>query len=64
MRFPPELVEVDTADDGFAADFRECVAIERSVHTMSVVILPKAETVEAIEALLPGNLSKDQIRVG
>jgi len=26
--------------------------------------LPKAETVEAIEALLPGNLSKDQIRVG
>ena len=26
--------------------------------------LPKAETVEAIETLLPGNLSKDQIRVG
>ena len=26
--------------------------------------LPKAETVEAIEALLPGNLSKDQIRIG
>jgi len=26
--------------------------------------LPKAETVEAIEALLPGNLSKDQIRTG
>ena len=26
--------------------------------------LPKAETVEAIEALLPGNLSKDQIRLG
>jgi len=25
--------------------------------------LPKAETVEAIEALLPGNLSKDQIRI-
>jgi hypothetical protein len=24
--------------------------------------LPKAETVEAIEALLPGNLGKDQIR--
>ena len=24
--------------------------------------LPKAETVEAIETLLPGNLSKDQIR--
>ena len=24
--------------------------------------LPKAETVETIEALLPGNLSKDQIR--
>jgi hypothetical protein len=38
--------------------------LERSVHTMSAVILPKAETVEAIEALLPGNLSKDQIRVG
>ena len=26
--------------------------------------LPKAETVEAIEALLPGNLSKNQIRIG
>ena len=26
--------------------------------------LPKAESVEAIEALLPGNLSKDQIRIG
>jgi transposase len=26
--------------------------------------LPKARTVEAIEALLPGNLSKDQIRTG
>jgi transposase len=26
--------------------------------------LPKAETVEAIEALLPGRLSKDQIRIG
>ena len=26
--------------------------------------LPKAETVEAIEALLPGNLNKDQIRIG
>jgi len=26
--------------------------------------LPKAETVEAIEALLPGNLGKDQIRAG
>ena len=26
--------------------------------------LPKAETVEAVEALLPGNLSKDQIRIG
>jgi len=26
--------------------------------------LPKAETVEAIEALLPGNLSEDQIRLG
>jgi transposase len=26
--------------------------------------LPKAETVEAIEALLPGNLSKDQIKIG
>ena len=24
--------------------------------------LPKAETVEAIEALLPGNIDKDQIR--
>ena len=26
--------------------------------------LPQATTVEAIEALLPGNLSKDQIRIG
>lgn len=26
--------------------------------------LPKAETVEAIEALLPGNIDKDQIRIG
>jgi len=26
--------------------------------------LPKAETVDAIEALLPGNLDKDQIRIG
>jgi len=26
--------------------------------------LPKATTVEAIEALLPGNLGKDQIRIG
>ena len=26
--------------------------------------LPKAQTVEAIEALLPGKLSKDQIRLG
>ena len=26
--------------------------------------LPKAEIVEAIEALLPGKLSKDQIRIG
>jgi transposase len=26
--------------------------------------LPKAETVEAIEALLPGNLGQDQIRIG
>ena len=26
--------------------------------------LPKARTAEAIEALLPGNLSKDQIRTG
>ena len=26
--------------------------------------LPKAETVEAIEALLPGNLGMDQIRIG
>jgi hypothetical protein len=26
--------------------------------------LPKAETVAAIEALLPGNISKDQIRIG
>lgn len=26
--------------------------------------LPKAESVEAIEALLPGNLSEDQIRIG
>jgi len=25
--------------------------------------LPKATTVEAIDALLPGNLSKDQIRI-
>jgi hypothetical protein len=25
---------------------------------------PKAETVVTIEALLPGNLSKDQIRLG
>ena len=25
--------------------------------------LPKAETVEAIENLLPGNISKDQIRI-
>ena len=25
-------------------------------------VLPKAETVEAIEALLPGNLNMDQIR--
>ncbi len=26
--------------------------------------LPKGATVDAIEALLPGNLSKDQIRIG
>jgi hypothetical protein len=26
--------------------------------------LPKAETVQAIEALLPGNIDKDQIRIG
>ena len=26
--------------------------------------LPQAETVDAIEALLPGNLDKDQIRTG
>ena len=26
--------------------------------------LPKAETVAAFEALLPGNLRKDQIRIG
>ena len=26
--------------------------------------LPKAETLEAIEALLPGNLNKDQIKIG
>ena len=26
--------------------------------------LPKAGTVEAIEALLPGNLNKDQIKIG
>ena len=26
--------------------------------------LPKADTVEAIEALLPGNIDKDQIRAG
>ena len=25
--------------------------------------LPKAETVEAIEVLLPGNIDKDQIRI-
>jgi hypothetical protein len=26
--------------------------------------LPKAESIEAIEALLPGNLNKDQIKIG
>jgi len=26
--------------------------------------MPKAETVDAIEALLPGNLKKDQIKIG
>ena len=26
--------------------------------------LPKAETVEAIEALLPGNLKKEQVKIG
>ncbi len=26
--------------------------------------LPRAETVEAIEALLPGKIDKDQIRIG
>ena len=26
--------------------------------------LPKAETIEAIEALLPGNVDTDQIRIG
>ena len=26
--------------------------------------LPKAETVDGIEALLPGNLKKDQIKIG
>ena len=26
--------------------------------------LPKADTVDAIEALLPGNLGKDQIKIG
>jgi len=29
-----------------------------------VTELPKTETVEAIEALLPGNLCEDQIRIG
>jgi len=34
------LVEIGAANDGFAADFCRCIAAERGVHTMSVVIVP------------------------
>jgi len=38
---------------------------ERSAYLRHLFTeLPKTETVEDIEALLPGNLSKDQIRIG
>ena len=42
MRFPLESVEVSTAAGGFAGDFFWCVAVERSVHAMRVVILPES----------------------
>jgi len=38
MSFPPELVEVSVADDGFASDFCQCIAIERSMHTMMIKV--------------------------
>jgi hypothetical protein len=34
------------------------------IHRHLFTELPKAQTVEAIEALLPGKLSMDQIRLG
>jgi hypothetical protein len=34
------LVEISAAKDGFAADFCRCIAAERRVQTMSVVIVP------------------------
>jgi hypothetical protein len=40
IRFPPGLVDISAANDGCVADFCRCIAAERSVHTMSVVIVP------------------------
>lgn len=41
MGFPAELAEISSAEGGLATDLRWCIAVERSVHTIRVVIVTK-----------------------
>ena len=41
MRLPTELVGISSIDEGFLANFRWRIAIERRVDTMTVVIIPE-----------------------
>lgn len=50
MSFPPKLVEVSAADDGFSTDFRRSIVVERSMHAISIVILPKSTSPLAQES--------------
>ena len=39
MRVLPELVEISSIDEGFPGDLRCCLATERRMHAMIVIII-------------------------
>jgi hypothetical protein len=41
MGLPPESVESSPPDHGFAASLRRCLAVERSMNAMKVVVVPE-----------------------
>ncbi len=41
MRLPSELVEISSIDEGFPADLRWCLATERRMHAIIIILVPE-----------------------